>query len=67
MGFDECGSHRRLYSDCYIDICQTSEELTPEERDAEMLPIAVQHLYVLIRLGKNEEAEALLKEISVDE
>jgi len=59
--------HPRLYSDCYTDICQTSEELTPEERAAEMLPIAVQHLYVLIRLGKNEEAESLLKEISVDE
>lgn len=49
------------------NICQTSEELTPEERAAELLPIAVQHLYVLIRLGKNEEAESLLKEISVDE
>ncbi|KAJ5388195.1 hypothetical protein N7509_010736 [Penicillium cosmopolitanum] len=49
------------------NICQTSEDLTPEDRAAELLPIAVQHLYVLIRLGKNEEAEALLKEISVDD
>ncbi|KAJ5090191.1 hypothetical protein N7532_008875 [Penicillium argentinense] len=48
------------------NICQTSEDLTPEERAAELLPITVQNLYVLIRLGKTEEAEALLKEISVD-
>lgn len=48
------------------DICQTSEELTPEDKSAELLPIAVQYLYVLIRQGKTEEAESLLKEISVE-
>ncbi|KAJ5126014.1 hypothetical protein N7526_008191 [Penicillium atrosanguineum] len=48
------------------NICQTSEDLSPEDRAAELLPISVQYLYVLIRQGKTEEAEALLKEISVD-
>ena len=56
-----------LTDDHLLDICQTSEDLTPEERAAELLPIAVQHLYVLLRLGKTEEAEALLEEITVEE
>ncbi|CEJ60787.1 Putative Signal recognition particle subunit SRP72 [Penicillium brasilianum] len=49
------------------NICQTSEDLTSEDRAAELLPIAVQYLYVLLRLGKTEQAEALLEEISVEE
>lgn len=49
------------------NICQTSEDLSPEDRAAELLPIAVQYLYVLIRQGKKEEAEALIQEISVDQ
>ncbi|KAJ5702041.1 hypothetical protein N7488_009589 [Penicillium malachiteum] len=48
------------------NICETSEDLSPEDRAAELLPIAVQYLYVLIRQGKTEEAESLLEEISVD-
>jgi signal recognition particle subunit SRP72 len=50
-----------------IDICRTSEDLSPEDKAAELLPISVQYLYVLIRLGKLEEAEAVLKDISVEE
>ncbi|KAJ5485293.1 hypothetical protein N7539_005281 [Penicillium diatomitis] len=49
------------------NICETSEELSPEDRAAELLPIAVQYLYVLLRLGKTEQAEALLEEISVED
>ena len=49
------------------NICQTSEDLSPEDRAAELLPIAVQHLYVLIRQGKTEEADALIKDLSVEE
>ena len=56
-----------INADRLADICQTSEDLSPEDRAAELLPISVQYLYVLIRQGKTEEAEALLKEISVDE
>ncbi|KAH8428326.1 Signal recognition particle subunit SRP72 [Aspergillus melleus] len=47
------------------ELCRTSEDLTPEDRDAELLPISVQQLYVLIRQGKSEEAESVLQEISV--
>ncbi|EAW10468.1 signal recognition particle subunit SRP72 [Aspergillus clavatus NRRL 1] len=47
------------------ELCRTSEDLTPEDRAAELLPISVQQLYVLIRQGKSEEAESVLKEISV--
>ncbi|KAJ5584287.1 uncharacterized protein N7459_004087 [Penicillium hispanicum] len=49
------------------NICQTSEDLTPEDRAAELLPIAVQYLYVLIRQGKTEQAESLLQEIAVND
>ncbi|KAJ5093264.1 hypothetical protein N7456_009125 [Penicillium angulare] len=49
------------------NICQTSEELSSEDRAAELLPISVQHLYVLIKQGKTEQAESLLKEISVED
>ncbi|KAJ5155189.1 hypothetical protein N7492_007992 [Penicillium capsulatum] len=48
------------------NICQTSEDLSPEDRASELLPITVQYLYVLIRQGKIEEADALIKDISVD-
>lgn len=52
---------------CCTDICQTSEELSPQDKAAELLPIAVQYLYVLIRQGKIEEAESLLSDIHVEE
>ncbi|KAL4803695.1 hypothetical protein BDV18DRAFT_144222 [Aspergillus unguis] len=47
------------------ELCRTSEDLTPEDRDAELLPIAVQQLYVLICQGKSEEAESILEEIKI--
>ncbi|KAE8340878.1 hypothetical protein BDV24DRAFT_58538 [Aspergillus arachidicola] len=49
------------------ELCRTSEDLTPEDKAAELLPIAVQQLYVLIRQGKSEEAESVLEEISVND
>ncbi|KAJ9211482.1 hypothetical protein DTO166G4_6903 [Paecilomyces variotii] len=49
------------------ELCKTTEDLTPEDKVAELLPIAVQQLYVLIRQGKLDEAEELIKEISVNE
>lgn len=51
----------------YTELCRTSEDLTPEDRAAELLPIAVQQLYVLLRQGKSEEAQSVLEEISVGE
>lgn len=50
-----------------LELCRTSEDLTPEDRAAELLPIAVQQLYVLIQQGKSEEAGSILEEITVKE
>ncbi|KAK8031660.1 hypothetical protein PG990_001394 [Apiospora arundinis] len=47
------------------DLCNTNEDLTDEEKKAELLPIMVQHAYVLTRLGKDAEASALQKSIVV--
>lgn len=53
------------------DLCNASEDLSDNDKLAELLPITVQQVYVLIRLGKIEEAEALsrsfeLKDIPED-
>lgn len=63
----DCFSSLSFETDPFTDICQTSEDLSPEDRAGELLPITVQHLYVLIRQGKTEEAESLLNDISVEE
>jgi signal recognition particle subunit SRP72 len=47
------------------DLCEAFDELTDEEKRAEVLPIMVQQIYVLTRLGKLEEAEQLQKHIEV--
>ncbi|KAL1969262.1 hypothetical protein VTN77DRAFT_9454 [Rasamsonia byssochlamydoides] len=49
------------------ELCKTSEYLSPEEKELELFPIAVQELYVLIRQGKFESAEELVKEIPIDQ
>ncbi|KAL8721217.1 MAG: hypothetical protein Q9225_002066 [Loekoesia sp. 1 TL-2023] len=46
------------------DLCNALGDLTEEEKTAELLPIRVQQLYVLIRLGKSEEAESLASQIA---
>ena len=48
------------------ELCRTSEDLTPEDKAEELLPISVQQLYVLIRQGKSAEAESVIQEISID-
>lgn len=50
-----------------VDLCSSLDELSDQEKDAELLPICVQQLYVLIRLGKSEEAEKIASEIAVEE
>ncbi|KAI0881182.1 uncharacterized protein GGS22DRAFT_173557 [Annulohypoxylon maeteangense] len=45
------------------DLCEASEDLSADEKKAELLPILVQHAYVLTRLGKEAEAVALHKSI----
>ncbi|MCJ1313308.1 Signal recognition particle core component [Agyrium rufum] len=43
------------------DLCQASDEFTQEEKDAELLPIAVQQIYVYKILGKTAQADELSK------
>ena len=45
------------------DLCEASEELTPDQKKEELLPILIQHAYVLTRLGKETEAASLQKSI----
>ncbi|KAB8291684.1 hypothetical protein EYC80_006484 [Monilinia laxa] len=47
------------------DLCESLEELSDEEKRAEVLPIIVQQAFVLTKLGKTEEAEVLRKMINV--
>lgn len=49
------------------DLCEASEDLSADEKKAELLPIMVQHAYVLARLGKETEAAALHKSIVISE
>jgi signal recognition particle subunit SRP72 len=48
-------------------LCEALDELTDEEKRAEVLPIMVQQAYVFTKLGKLEEAEALQKMINIAE
>ena len=47
------------------DLCEALDELTAKEKTAELLPITVQQIYVLSRLGKVEQAEELSKKLCV--
>jgi signal recognition particle subunit SRP72 len=49
------------------DLCEALDELTDEEKKAEVLPIMVQQAYVFTRMGKQDEASALLKMINIAE
>jgi signal recognition particle subunit SRP72 len=49
------------------DLCESLDELSDDEKRAEVLPIMVQQAYVLTKLGKLEEAEALQKMIQIAE
>lgn len=45
------------------DLCNSLDDMSDEEKHTELLPITVQQVYVLLRLGRTEEAEALANEI----
>ena len=45
------------------DLCNSVEDMSEEEKRAELLPITVQQVYVLLRLGRTEEAESLAWDI----
>ncbi|KIW88302.1 uncharacterized protein Z519_10869 [Cladophialophora bantiana CBS 173.52] len=46
------------------ELCKHSDDLTDEQKADELLPISVQQLFVLLCLGKMEEAENLAGEIN---
>ncbi len=50
-----------------LDLCKYSEDLSDEEKAAELLPISVQQLYVLESLGKSDEAQAIASEVVAEE
>ncbi|KAF2481693.1 hypothetical protein BDY17DRAFT_252876 [Neohortaea acidophila] len=47
------------------NLCNALEDMTDDEKEAEMLPIIVQQAYVLAKLGRFEEAERLSQSIDV--
>jgi signal recognition particle subunit SRP72 len=49
------------------DLCNAASELPEAEKQAELLPITVQQVYVLTQLGKLDDAEALAKTIPFTE
>lgn len=49
------------------DLCESLDELSNEDKRTEVLPIMVQQAFVLTKLGKLEEAEALQKLISIEQ
>ncbi|KAL1954945.1 hypothetical protein VTO42DRAFT_403 [Malbranchea cinnamomea] len=48
------------------ELCESSPDLSAEEKEAELLPIVVQQLYVTQKLGKCGDIGPLLEEITVD-
>ncbi|KAF4553429.1 Signal recognition particle subunit srp72-like protein [Elsinoe fawcettii] len=49
------------------DLCNALEDLSDDEKLAEVLPITVQQVYVLTRLGRNQEAHELARKINAEE
>jgi signal recognition particle subunit SRP72 len=48
-------------------LCEALDELTDEEKRAEILPIMVQQAYVFTNIGKLHEAETMQKMIDISE
>ncbi|KAH4046900.1 signal recognition particle subunit SRP72 [Parastagonospora nodorum] len=49
------------------DLCNAASDLSESEKQAELMPITVQQVYVLTQLGKIDEAEALASDIPIAE
>ncbi|KAK4993766.1 Signal recognition particle subunit SRP72 [Elasticomyces elasticus] len=49
------------------DLCNALEDLSEADKQAELLPLAVQHVYVLARQGRLDEAEKLASDIPMQE
>ncbi|KAF2634456.1 hypothetical protein P280DRAFT_258211 [Massarina eburnea CBS 473.64] len=50
-----------------VSLCSALEDLSAEEKAAEILPMTVQHVYILAQMGKLAEAEKLAATIPVTE
>lgn len=50
-----------------LDLCNALDDLKDQEKISELLPISVQQLYVISRLGKTEEAEMLSSSMALEE
>jgi signal recognition particle subunit SRP72 len=48
-------------------LCNASDELSEEDKAAEIIPMLVQQIYVLVRLGKLDEADELVASLSPSE
>ena len=53
--------------DVLSDLCNALDDLTDQDKNAELLPISVQQLYVVSKLGKAEEADKLASGIALEE
>ena len=51
----------------FVELCKHSEDLTEAEKNAELLPIGVQQVYVLERLGKTRDAKILMEQLKLEE
>lgn len=48
-----------------LDLCNAADELDEEDRQAELLPILAQQLYIAIQLGKEAEATNIAESLNV--
>ncbi|CAK7264114.1 Signal recognition particle subunit SRP72 [Sporothrix epigloea] len=48
-------------------LCEGSDELSDEDKQAELLPILIQQVYTLTRLGRHDDAAVLQKAIDASE
>ena len=49
------------------ELCKHSEDLSAEEKTTELLPMNIQRVYVLERLGKLEDAKKIIAEIKMED
>lgn len=50
-----------------VDLCNALDDLSEEEKRAEILPITVQQIYVLVSQGRLEEASTLASTFKANE
>jgi hypothetical protein len=54
-------------SDFIPELCSASADLSEEDKQTELIPITVQQIYVLSRLGRDAEAATLANELQLDQ